>query len=269
MYIKIRHTRALIWFLPIGFRVPITIPNTYGHTLLVSCVWGPYFRASPTCSRQNRCCAPFKLPNLLRRAVSPGLPCLPPLCPLSSPRRRLGYPQPLPLNFFPLYHFPLYFPPIFYLPQRFPLNTPSIPHYKYKISFSISTINFLSTNNYSCNHSTVFRGINSDTLDLGGERRGPTRRGAVGDTAAAVGCPLQAACKVRGCVGAAIAVSLTAPPDPFLFLPPTQCLSDSFFLPLMAATVSSICNRINEALNSARISPLSLIIPSSMAILNS
>lgn len=106
----------------------------------LSCVWGPYFRASPTCSRQNRCCAAFKLPNLLRRAVSPGLPCLPPLCPLSSP-----------------------------------------------------------------------------------------------------------------------ATPLTAPPGPFLFLPPMQCLSDSFFLPL-AATVSSICNRINEALNSARISPHSPII---------
>ena len=77
-------------------------------------------------------------------------------------------------KFFPLYHF---FPLFFHLPQRFPLNTPPIPHYNYKISFSISTINFLSTNNYSWTHSTVFRVMNSDTLDLGGERRGPTRRG--------------------------------------------------------------------------------------------
>lgn len=90
----------------------------------LSCVWGPYFRASPTCSRQNRCCAPLKLPNLLRRAVSPGLPptCLPPV----------------------------------------PAFLPATP--------------------------------------------------------------------------------LTAPPGPFLFLPPTQYLSDSFFLSLMAATVSSICS---------------------------
>jgi hypothetical protein len=58
-----------------------------------------------------------------------------------------------------------------------PAAVPPIPHYHYKISFSISTINLLSTNNYSWTHSTVFRVINSDTLDLEGERRGPTRRG--------------------------------------------------------------------------------------------
>jgi hypothetical protein len=81
-------------------------------------------------------------------------------------------------KFFPLYHFfPLFSPLFFHLPQRFPLNTPPIPHYHYKISFSIPTINFLSTNNYSWTHSTVFRVMNSDTLNLGGERRGPTRRG--------------------------------------------------------------------------------------------
>jgi hypothetical protein len=78
-------------------------------------------------------------------------------------------------KFFPLYHFfPLFSPLFFHLPQRVPLN---IPHYHYKISFSISTINFLSTNNYSWTHNTVFRVMNSATLDLGGERRGPTRRG--------------------------------------------------------------------------------------------
>jgi hypothetical protein len=33
--------------------------------------------------------------------------------------------------------------------------------------------------------------MNSDTLYLEGERRGPTCRGAVEDTAAAVECPLQ------------------------------------------------------------------------------
>jgi hypothetical protein len=69
-------------------------------------------------------------------------------------------------KFFPLYHFsPLFFLLFFHLPQRFPLNTLLIPHYHYKISFSIPTINFLSTNNYSCTHSTVFRVMNSDTLD--------------------------------------------------------------------------------------------------------
>jgi hypothetical protein len=101
-------------------------------------------------------------------------------------------------KFFPLYHFFPYFPIFFHLPQRFPLNTLPIPHYHYKISFFISTINFLSTNNYSCTHSTVFRVMNSDTLDLGGERRGPTRRGRCRGTAAGIGCPLRAACKGRG-----------------------------------------------------------------------
>jgi hypothetical protein len=102
-------------------------------------------------------------------------------------------------KFFPLYHFfPLFSTLFFHLQQRFPLNTPPIPHYHYKISFSIPTINFLSTNNYSWTHSTVFRVMNSDTLDLG-EREGDRRvGGAVGGTAAAVGCPLHAACKGRG-----------------------------------------------------------------------
>ena len=57
-------------------------------------------------------------------------------------------------KFFPLYHFFPLFPPLFFhLPQRFPLNTPPIPHYHYKISFSISTINFLSTKSISNNAS--------------------------------------------------------------------------------------------------------------------
>jgi hypothetical protein len=102
-------------------------------------------------------------------------------------------------KFFLLYHFfPLFTPLFFHLPQRFPLNTPHIPHYHYKISFSISTINFLSTNNYSWTHSTVVRVMNSDTLDLG-EREGDRHVGcAVGGTAAAIGCPLQPTCKGRG-----------------------------------------------------------------------
>jgi hypothetical protein len=49
-------------------------------------------------------------------------------------------------KFFSLYYF---FSLFFHLPQRFSLNTSSISHYQYKILFSISTINFLSTNNYS------------------------------------------------------------------------------------------------------------------------
>jgi hypothetical protein len=40
--------------------------------------------------------------------------------------------------------------------------------------------------------------MNSDTLDLRGERRGPTRRGRCRGTAAAVECPLQPLCKGRG-----------------------------------------------------------------------
>jgi hypothetical protein len=113
----------------------------------------------------------------------------------------LGYPQPLPLNFSPMLLFlPIsLFPPLFFhLPQRFPLNIPLISHYHYKISFSIPTINFLSTNNYSWTHNTVFRRMNSDTLYLGGERRGPARRGRRRGTAAAVECPLRAARKGRG-----------------------------------------------------------------------
>jgi hypothetical protein len=84
------------------------------------------------------------------------------------------------------------FPPIsplfFHLPQRFPLNTPSISHYNYKISFSISTINFLSTNNYSWTTAQCL-GMNSDTLYLR-EREGSRRvEGVVGGSAAAVECP--------------------------------------------------------------------------------
>jgi hypothetical protein len=81
-------------------------------------------------------------------------------------------------KYFPLYHFfPPISPPIFASPAAVPPKYSPIPHYHYKISFSIPTIKFLSTNNYSWTHSTVFRVMNSDTLDLGGERRGPTCRG--------------------------------------------------------------------------------------------
>jgi hypothetical protein len=112
-----------------------------------------------------------------------------------APRRPLRLSATVTPKFFLLYHFfPLFSPLFFHLSQRFPLNTPPIPHYHYKISFSISTINFLSTNNYSWTHSTVFRVMNSDTLNLGGERRGPVRRGRCRGTAAAVECPLQPPC---------------------------------------------------------------------------
>jgi hypothetical protein len=87
-----------------------------------------------------------------------------------------GYPQPLPLNFSPCITFPPIFSPIFSSPAAVPPKYSSIPHYNYKISFPISTINFLSTNNYLWTHSTMFRVMNSDTLDLEGERRGPARR---------------------------------------------------------------------------------------------
>jgi hypothetical protein len=91
--------------------------------------------------------------------------------------RDWGYPQLLSLNFFLYITFSPIFPPIFSSPAAVPPKYSPIPHYNYKISFSISTINFLSTNNYSWTHNTVFRVMNSDTLDLGGERRVPTRRG--------------------------------------------------------------------------------------------
>jgi hypothetical protein len=126
----------------------------------------------------------------------PSHPHQPAKASLSSPVRLSATVTP---KFFPLYHFFLLFSSLFFhLPQRFPLNTPPISHYHYKISFSIPTINFLSTNNYSWTHSTVFRVMNSDTLYLEGERRGPTRRGRCKGTAAAIGCPLRAACKGRG-----------------------------------------------------------------------
>jgi hypothetical protein len=60
----------------------------------------------------------------------------------------LGYPQSLPLNFFPYITFPSIFPLIFSSSAAVPPKYSPIPHYNYKISFSISTINFLSTNNY-------------------------------------------------------------------------------------------------------------------------
>jgi hypothetical protein len=69
-------------------------------------------------------------------------------------------------KFSPYITFPLYFPFIFSSPAAVPPKYSHIPHYNYKISFSISTINFLSTNNYSWTHSTVFRMMNSDTLNL-------------------------------------------------------------------------------------------------------
>jgi hypothetical protein len=100
---------------------------------------------------------------------------------------------------FPLYHFfPLFFPLFFHLPHRFPLNTPLYPTTTIKYHFLYQLLVFLSTNNYLWTHSIVFRVMNSDTLDLGGERRVPMRRGRCRGTAAAVGCPLQPACKGRG-----------------------------------------------------------------------
>jgi hypothetical protein len=111
-------------------------------------------------------------------------------------------------KFFPLYHFfPLFFPLFFHLPQRFPLNTPPIPHYHYKISFSIPTINFLSTNNYSWTHSTVFRVINSGTLDWWRERGGRQARGRCrGHPLRAWSAPCTRHARGGGCVGAAFAV---------------------------------------------------------------
>jgi hypothetical protein len=91
-------------------------------------------------------------------------------------------------KFFPLYHFSLLFFPIFSSPTAVPPKYSTLPHYNYKISFSISTINFLSTNNYSWTHNTVFRVMNSDTLDLREERRVPTRKRRCRNTAATVGC---------------------------------------------------------------------------------
>jgi hypothetical protein len=101
-------------------------------------------------------------------------------------------------KFSPYITFSPYLPPYFSSPAAIPPKYSPYTHYHYKISFSIPTINFLSTNKYSWTHNTVFRVMNSDTLDLGGERRGPTRRGAVGGPAAAIGCPLQPTCKGRG-----------------------------------------------------------------------
>jgi hypothetical protein len=51
--------------------------------------------------------------------------------------------------------------------------------------------------------------MNSDTLDLGGERRGPTRRERCRGTPAAIRCPLHPTCKGRGAVASSAADSLT------------------------------------------------------------
>jgi hypothetical protein len=75
-------------------------------------------------------------------------------------------------KFFPLYHFFPIFSLYFFIPAAVSPKYSPIAHYNYKISFSISTINFLSTNNYSWTHSTVFRVMNSDTLDLGEREKG-------------------------------------------------------------------------------------------------
>jgi hypothetical protein len=89
-------------------------------------------------------------------------------------------------KFPPISLFFLIFPSIFSSLVAVPPKYSPIPHYKYKISFSILTINFLSTNNYSCTRSIVFRVMNSDTLDLE-EREGDRRVGcAVKGTVAAV-----------------------------------------------------------------------------------
>jgi hypothetical protein len=110
----------------------------------------------------------------LARARTAGYRLTTPTRPLPTGRLALRLSATVTPKFFPYITFP---PLFFHLPQRFPLNTPPIPHYHYKISFSIPTINFLFTNNYSWTHSTVFSVMNSDTLYLGGERRGPTRSG--------------------------------------------------------------------------------------------
>jgi hypothetical protein len=102
---------------------------------------------------------------------------LPPIpnCPAVS---RLRLSATVTTKFFsPISLFPPIFLPIFSSPATVPPKYSPIPHYNYKILFSISTINFLSTNNYLWTHSIVFRVMNSDTLDLWGERRVPTRRG--------------------------------------------------------------------------------------------
>jgi hypothetical protein len=102
-------------------------------------------------------------------------------------------------KFFPLYHFSPYFPLYFFISRSGSPKYSPYTHYHYKISFSIPTINFLSTNNYSLTHSTVFRVMNSDTLDLGEREEDRHVEGAVGGTAAAIGCSLRPTCKERGC----------------------------------------------------------------------
>jgi hypothetical protein len=119
-----------------------------------------------------------------------------------------GYTQSLSLNFSPYIIFPSIFPHIFSSPAAVSPKYSPIPHYNYKISFSISTINFLSTNNYSWTLNIVFRVMNSNTLYIG-KREGAQRvGGAVGGTAAAVECPLQPPCNERGCRGGCVAHSL-------------------------------------------------------------
>jgi hypothetical protein len=70
------------------------------------------------------------------------------------------------------------------------------------------TINFVSTNNYSRIHNTLFRVMNSDTLDLGEREEDRHVGGAVGGTAAAIGCPYAPHARGGGGAASTAAVSL-------------------------------------------------------------
>jgi hypothetical protein len=143
-------------------------------------------------------------------------------------------------KFFLLYHFsPLLFPLFFHLPQRFPLNTPLYPRTTIKYHFLYQLSIFLSTNNYSWTHNTVFRVMNSDTLDLGGERRGPTRRGRCRGHRCGRGVPPTAGMQVEGMCS----VYRCAQPNAHIKLQLPKRQGSSTRLPASTSTVSHLAIR--------------------------
>jgi hypothetical protein len=76
----------------------------------------------------------------------------------------LGYPQPLPLNFSPYITFSPYFSSYFFISRSGSSKYTLYPTTTIKYHFLYQLLMFLSTNNYSWTHSTMFRVMNSDTL---------------------------------------------------------------------------------------------------------
>jgi hypothetical protein len=168
-----RSMGSVSWFVPVWQRVHVSATRP-GRTGLCCTQRGSKGRQGAVPVAERRCPqAPVRTPDALAGSRLPGSGW-------RWHRVALDYPQPLSLNFSPYITFLPIFPPIFSSTATVSPKYSHIPHYNYKISFSISTINFLSTNNYSSIYNTVFRVMNSDTLDLGEKEGGRRVGGAVG-----------------------------------------------------------------------------------------